>query len=632
LDVALPILTAAALTIVAYRVFFSNKSSTSAPTGPTNDFTAPKVTRKAASLDELLEMSPEQLPGVDIGEMNLLCGTGLPGAENLDIDRCLATLDRWAARVKFETERHLYRFARDPGNYENSEGYFRMLMLVTVLQQDFGVHYNKDRIREVDFRRSQDLFIHGMIDDDNGGTCVSMPVIYTAVARRLGYPVKLVLTKSHVFCRWDAPDDRINIEATNQGMNTFPDEYYLTWPEKISPAEARHNRYLVSLTPAEELASFLASRGHCLIDNGHTKEAFEAYAAAHRLAPKRPAYLAWTRDAQRRLQPPTFGRGPRGFREPPMVYRYDPLREVRRINAINRANSRFRHGYGRQVRRIQPALAAIAMVTAGASAMYHPGIGRFLQRDPGPGAGGPARVGNAGPALGGRFIARDPTAGNPYADGMNLYQYLRSDAVNSTDPMGLRSYDECLDRCSSGGTLGRATACVERCLAGPDPQRTPRSDATLKMPIFTLSPGLSGSVAFYSQALPPLTGVYVKVTGTEKRGSCCQDGRERFYVQHSVSAEGGVYGGKPGFRARFTMPLVEFKKKCPKTEEWHCEGFFKVGVRLSLISASCTWEYGSGWDCGVGIRLKWKDLARARVTVGGGVRCAQTKVSDNPMP
>jgi hypothetical protein len=336
----LPVVTIAVLALVAYLVFFSNKPSIPTPAATASTFTAPTVTRKAASLDELLKMSPEQLADVDIAEMNLLCATGLPGAENLDIDQRLATLDRWAARVKHETDRHLYRFAQNPGNYENSEGYFRMLMLVTVLQQDFGVHYNKQRIRDVDFRRSQDLFIHGMIGDDNGGTCVSMPAIYTAVARRLGYPVKLVLTKSHTFCRWDAPNDRINIEGTNQGMNSFSDEYYLTWPEKVSEAEARHNRYLISLTPAEELASFLASRGHCLIDNGRTKEAFDAYAAANRLAPKHPAYLAWARDAQRRLQPPTFAR--QGFREPPMVYVYrnDPMADIERINAINRANMR----------------------------------------------------------------------------------------------------------------------------------------------------------------------------------------------------------------------------------------------------------------------------------------------------
>ncbi len=334
--IGLPVFAVVVVTFVVYLLFFSDKASPPTATATTSDFAAPTITRKANSLNELLKMSPEQLDDVDIAEMNLLCAKGMPGAEDLDIDHALATLDQWAARVKHETERHLHKFARDPGNYENSEGYFRMLMLVTVLQQDLGVHYNKQRIREVDFRRSQDLFIHGMVGDDNGGTCVSMPAIYIAVARRLGYPVKLVLTKSHTFCRWDAPNGRINIEATNQGMNSFSDEYYLTWPDKVSEAEARRNHYLVSLTPAEELASFLASRGHCLIDNGRTKEALDAYAAAHRLAPKCPVYLAWARGAQRRLQPATFAR--REFREPPRVYRNDPMAELERINAINRAN------------------------------------------------------------------------------------------------------------------------------------------------------------------------------------------------------------------------------------------------------------------------------------------------------
>ena len=179
--------------------------------------------QRPRALDRLLATPPEQLAAVDIAEMNLLCATGLPGAEGLDVNAALATLDGWARRVKSETDRHLYRFRRSPGDYRNSEGYFRMLMLVTVLQQDLGVHYNLDRVRRIDFRRSQDLFLHGLIGSDNGGTCVSMPVVYTAVARRLGYPVKLVLTKGHVFCRWDAPAERFNIEATNAGMNSFPD-------------------------------------------------------------------------------------------------------------------------------------------------------------------------------------------------------------------------------------------------------------------------------------------------------------------------------------------------------------------------------------------------------------------------
>jgi hypothetical protein len=40
---------------------------------------------------------------------------------------------RWAARVRDETARHLPKFRQNPSEYQNSEAYFRMLALVTVL-------------------------------------------------------------------------------------------------------------------------------------------------------------------------------------------------------------------------------------------------------------------------------------------------------------------------------------------------------------------------------------------------------------------------------------------------------------------------------------------------------------------
>ena len=48
------------------------------------------------------------------------------------------------------------------------------------------------------------LFIHGIIDGP-GGTCASMPVLYVAVGRRLGYPLKLVEARGHLLLRWDDP-------------------------------------------------------------------------------------------------------------------------------------------------------------------------------------------------------------------------------------------------------------------------------------------------------------------------------------------------------------------------------------------------------------------------------------------
>jgi hypothetical protein len=182
------------------------------------------------SLRELCNFQDAELAQVDIARMNLLCADGLPGSESLDIDAILTSLADWAKRVRFDTDRHLYKFRRNPGEYENSEAYYRMAMLVTVLQQDLGVRYNLERMRDIDFTNSKDLFIHGMVNDNNGGTCVSMPVLYASVGRRLGYPLKLTTTHAHVFLRWEglqhanpAWRERRNIEGSSSGMHSFPD-------------------------------------------------------------------------------------------------------------------------------------------------------------------------------------------------------------------------------------------------------------------------------------------------------------------------------------------------------------------------------------------------------------------------
>lgn len=301
---ALPFLVGAVLASVAFLAI----SKSAKP--PTPKPPASIISNDLPSFGELAMMPPAELAKQDIALLNLRCADGLT---DVDIDKCLATLDRWAEAVKRDTDRHLYKFQQNPAEYENSEGYFRMMMLITVLQQDFNVHYNPDRIRSVDFKNPDDLFIHGMLASNNGGTCVSMPVLYTAVARRLDYPVYLVTAKAHVFCRWDGSGDRFNIEATNQGMNSFDDDYYMEWPKPIAEREVKAGHYLKSLNASETFAVFLAARGHCLHDTGFRVKARVAYAMAAEKAPKQPTYQGYLAQAM------GVPRG--GFVEPPMVYR-----------------------------------------------------------------------------------------------------------------------------------------------------------------------------------------------------------------------------------------------------------------------------------------------------------------------
>jgi hypothetical protein len=247
------------------------------------------------TLAELLALAPAQLGQVDIARMNLLCAEGLRGSEKLKVEEFTTRLDGIARQVEVETRRHFFKFHNNPAEFENSEAYFRMLYLFTVLQADVGIHYNPDRITPVGafepnsvfFADSRDVFIHGLIDDERRmGTCASMPALYVAIGRRLGYPLKLASAKNHLFIRWEDGRTRLNFDGTGRGMSMFEDNHYRQWPYPITPEEEQELGYLKSMTPAEELTAFLSLRGHSLMVMGKPQEAVAAHEAALRASPQ----------------------------------------------------------------------------------------------------------------------------------------------------------------------------------------------------------------------------------------------------------------------------------------------------------------------------------------------------------
>jgi hypothetical protein len=219
-------------------------------------------------------LTDQQLGACDIGLMNLKAAIGLPGAENLNLDACVRKLNAWAGQVQIYTEENWHRFQRSPEDYDFSRGYFLMLALVTFVQRRLGVRYNLS-FSEGDYNAtdSRNLFLHGILGG-HGGTCATMPVLYAALAHRLGYPLYLVRAKEHMFARWEGPGtERFNIECTSPGFRTPPDEHYHRWPKPLSTKDLAMKHYLRSLRPREALATFLAGRASCLIDHLRLGEA-----------------------------------------------------------------------------------------------------------------------------------------------------------------------------------------------------------------------------------------------------------------------------------------------------------------------------------------------------------------------
>ena len=246
------------------------------------------------TLGEVLCLPLNEIPRFSIGFLNLVCATLLPDTIHLNIIACLKQFDLWAQHVKRETERNFHRFQSDPGEYQHSEAWYRVAMMATVLQQDCGVRYNPDCVKTKLFLDSREAFIHGLLTG-KGGTCANMPVLYAAIGRKLGYPIYICAAKAHLFCRWATKDgrERFNIECSGRGVHTPDDNYYKKWPHEISEKEVYLGHFLRNLDPYEELAEFMAVRGHCLLDRGHLLDATVAYSHAHRLAPTNPHFFSF---------------------------------------------------------------------------------------------------------------------------------------------------------------------------------------------------------------------------------------------------------------------------------------------------------------------------------------------------
>jgi len=232
------------------------------------------------------QMMDDDLGRHDVAEYHFASAAGLPDepteaqkAESID------RLNHYARCADHFIQRKMPEFHQHPGAYEYCEGLFRVVCMIKVLQTQFGIRYNPAKKAENAPFTTADTFIHGALLGD-GGTCSSLPVLYAAVARRLGYPLKLVQAKRHLFCRWDSGElHRFNIEVNDSGVNVHADDYYRHGRYALPPELEQQTVYLKSLTPRQELGCFLNERGYRWLDLGQHKQALESFAWCGMLTP-----------------------------------------------------------------------------------------------------------------------------------------------------------------------------------------------------------------------------------------------------------------------------------------------------------------------------------------------------------
>jgi len=281
---------------------------------------------------KLINLSDRELARLDFAEMHLACADSLPETADLDINACLRKVDYFAEKVQKHLPSVAHQFRNRPEDFNRSWAYFRVMDMITVLQRDLEVCYDYQLNAASDavfFRKAEHLFIFGILKG-RGGTCTSLPPLYVAVGRRCGYPLKLVTCAQHLFARWDGQGQRFNIECTTHGLVSEPDDHYRSWPQPMSDEQIARNGALQSLTPRQELAHFLISRGHCLLENGYVRFAVGAYAQACNLNPENYGHSSCLVDAMNRWDRQLHARLMPGFPgltvcPPPRLYPSLPL-------------------------------------------------------------------------------------------------------------------------------------------------------------------------------------------------------------------------------------------------------------------------------------------------------------------
>lgn len=245
------------------------------------------------AIAKLFNAQPEDVPRYELAEMNLIAAYGLPGTQGMDIGAMLATLDAWAKRIGEHVTKSTPVFHKYRSEY-GTFARFRITAMLQCLTREFSVRYNPARIVNPEvWTDPEDSFLHGILGPRRMGTCSSLPILLTAIGRRMGWPLKLALAPGHVFCRWEAPDERFNIEYHPQGLNSHPDEHYKSWPFEWLPdlheCERKFPQFLISLTPQQELALFANLRSVSLDVAGRHQEAVASMKVAFRYWP-RPSY------------------------------------------------------------------------------------------------------------------------------------------------------------------------------------------------------------------------------------------------------------------------------------------------------------------------------------------------------
>lgn len=186
------------------------------------------------SLESILNLEPDQ---IDLGTAALIISE--QWSEFVYGRQYIRRLDEMAIEIAEEIE---------DKNLQNSPRAINILNKYLFEQKGF------ESVK--DANNPSDLLLHSVMDRKKG-YCLSLSVLYLALAERIGLPVYGVVVPGHFFVRYDDGENRYNIETTSGGAITN-DKHYI---DKFDVPET-DTIYMHNLNKRQVLGCFFNNLGN----------------------------------------------------------------------------------------------------------------------------------------------------------------------------------------------------------------------------------------------------------------------------------------------------------------------------------------------------------------------------------
>lgn len=154
--------------------------------------------------------------------------------------------------------------------------------------------------------RQENYFINGILDSKQG-QCITLPMLYTAIAQRLGYPVYPVMAPEHTFVRFVDPTLKEQNIELSAGAGYSSDEDY-AYRLNISAKAIKKGAYLRTLTNRQYLGVLLQQNAIVWGNRGQLDKSIKYFEKAYEIDPKNvyfPKNLQhlWRRKAEKESSP-----------------------------------------------------------------------------------------------------------------------------------------------------------------------------------------------------------------------------------------------------------------------------------------------------------------------------------------